>query len=388
MRIADPRPAARQPEHPSRTMIPLIDLRAQYRAIRPEVDTAVRRVLDSGQYILGPEVEAFEREMAAYCRMRHAAAVASGTDALALSLRACGIGPGDEVITTAFSFFATAEAILAVGAIPVFVDIDASTYQMDPAAARAAVTRRTKALLPVHLYGHPVRMDEVCALAKRHRLRVIEDCAQAVGAEWGGQRVGGFGDAGCFSFYPSKNLGAYGDGGMVVTNDARLADTVRLLRAHGSRARYAHVRVGTNSRLDELQAAVLRVKLRHLNAWTAARRRLAQAYRAAFERERVLEVRVPLAHPDAKPVYHLYVVQTPRRARVQAALHRAGIATQVAYPSILPDQPALRGLRLRAVSCAVARAAAARVLALPVYPELPPRTVETIARTIGRALRA
>ncbi|MBI4340976.1 MAG: DegT/DnrJ/EryC1/StrS family aminotransferase, partial [Candidatus Omnitrophica bacterium] len=235
--------------------IPLLDLRAQYRSIKPEIDAAIQRVLDSGHFILGPEVEALEREIAAYCGATHAVGVASGTDALELSLRALGIGAGDEVITTAFSFFATAEAIVAVGAIPVFVDIELQTYNLDPEQVAAAVTPRTTAILPVHLYGHPCAIEPIMATAKRHGLKVIEDCAQAIGAQVHGKRVGSFGHAAALSFFPSKNLGGYGDGGMVVTNDAKVADAVKLLRVHGSRRRYWHEQLGRNSRLDELQAA-------------------------------------------------------------------------------------------------------------------------------------
>ncbi|MBI3022073.1 MAG: DegT/DnrJ/EryC1/StrS family aminotransferase, partial [Candidatus Omnitrophica bacterium] len=217
---------------------PLVDLRAQYRSIRREIDRAIRRVVAGGQFVLGPEVEAFEREAAAYCGTRYAVGVASGTDALELSLRACGIGPGDEVITSAYSFFATAEAIVAVGAAPAFVDIEPATYTLDPAEVAAKMTPRTKAIIPVHLYGHPCAMDRIMEIARAHRVKVIEDCAQAIGAVFRGRRVGSFGDAGCLSFYPSKNLGGYGDGGMVVTNSPSVAERIRLLRNHGSRERY------------------------------------------------------------------------------------------------------------------------------------------------------
>ncbi|MEK7214768.1 MAG: DegT/DnrJ/EryC1/StrS family aminotransferase, partial [Chloroflexota bacterium] len=259
--------------------VPLVDLKAQYQRLKPEIDAAVGRVLASGQFILGPEVKALEQELAAYCGTTEAVSVASGTDALELSLRACGIGPGDEVITTASSFFATAEAILAVGARPVFVDIEPLTYTIDVAQIVPAVSPRTKAILPVHLYGHPCDMDALMRIAQRYKLLVIEDGAQAIGARDREQRVGSFGIAGCFSFFPSKNLGAYGDGGAVVTNDGKVAEHLRLLRVHGSSQKYVHTISGRNSRLDELQAAILRAKLPYLEAWHQARRQHAQTYR-------------------------------------------------------------------------------------------------------------
>ena len=368
------------------TQIPLIDLQAQYRAIKPEVDRAIQRVLDRGQFVLGPEGQALEQELAAYCGTRYAVAVASGTDALELSLRACGIRPGDEVITSAFTFFATAEAILAVGAVPVFVDIEPAAYTLDPAAVDAAVSRRTKAIIPVHLYGHPCAMDRIMAVARAHRIKVIEDCAQAIGARYRGQRVGGFGNAGCLSFYPSKNLGAYGDGGMVVTDDRSLAERLRLLRNHGSRDRYRHLVLGTNSRLDELQAAVLRVKLRRLNSWNEARRRNAQRYARAFAEAGLDEVLLPQEQPGHVHVYHLYTIRLQQRDRIARALAKQGIATQVAYPLILPAQPGLRPWRRAGQRFPHADAAAREVLSLPMYPELTPALINRVVAQIARAL--
>lgn len=367
--------------------VPLVDLQAQYRLIRREINTAIRRVMASGQFILGPEVEALEREIAAYCGTREAVAVASGTDALELSLRALGIGPGDEVVTTAFSFFATAEAIVAVGATPVFVDIELSTYTMDPEALAAAVTPRTAAVLPVHLYGQPCAMDRVLAVARRCGLALIEDCAQAIGAEFGGRRVGGFGQAGCLSFFPSKNLGGYGDGGMVVMNDATLAARVRLLRAHGSLAKYRHIRLGTNSRLDALQAAVLRAKLPHLDRWNAARRRHARRYTALLERAQLgAQLVPPHEAPGRTHVYHLYTLRVRGRDRLQRALAAHGIASQAAYPSTLPSQPALRGrVRVRG-RCPRAQQAAREVLSLPMYPELTPGTIRRVVDRVTAIL--
>lgn len=367
--------------------IPLTDLRAQYRTIRREIARAIQRVLDRGQFVLGPEGAALERDIAATCGAREGIAVASGTDALELALRACGVGPGDEVLTSAFSFFATPEAILAVGARPVFVDIDPVTCNLDPAQLDATRTRRTRAIIPVHLYGHPCAMAPILAFARRYRLAVIEDCAQAIGARARGRPVGSFGDAAALSFYPSKNLGAYGDGGMVVTNRADVARQVRLLRAHGGRRQYDHVAVGMNSRLDELQAAVLRVKLRRLARWSEARRRNARRYAASFRRHGLRQVGLPQEQPGCRAVYYLYTVRMPLRARVQAALAKAGIATQVAYPSTLPQQPALQMLNVRR-RYPQAERAAREMLALPMYPELTPAQIERVVACIARALRA
>lgn len=366
--------------------IPLVDLRAQYRAVRPQIDRAIRRVIASGQFILGPEVAALEREFAAFCRTRHAVGVASGTDALELALRACGIGPGDEVLTAGYSFIAAAEAILAVGARPVFADIEPVSYAVDPAALAARITRRTAAIIPVHLFGHPCDMDAVGRVARRHGLAVIEDCAQVVGATFRGRPVGSFGDAAAFSFYPSKNLGGYGDGGIVVTSRSGLANRVRLLRAHGSRIQYRHDLLGRNSRLDELQAAVLRVKLRHLRRWNQARRRNARRYHEAFRRQGLYQVVLPQERPRCTHVYHLYCIRTPRRDRVRAALAKQGIATQVAYPSTLPQQPALRSVVSRADCCPVAERISREILALPMYPELTAAQISRIVRAVSTAL--
>lgn len=368
----------------SSLQIPLIDLHAQYRAIKPEIDEAIQRVLESGQFILGPEVEALEREIAAYCGVKHAVGVASGTDALELSLRACGIGPGDEVITTAYSFFATAEAIIAVGARPIFVDIELETYNLDPAQVDARVTPKTKAIIPVHLYGHPCEMDAILRVAKAHRLKVIEDCAQAIGARYYGARVGSFSHAGALSFYPSKNLGGYGDGGMVVTNDAALAEQIRLLRAHGSRERYHHEALGTNSRLDELQAAILRVKLRHLDDWNAARRAHARAYTKALNR--LKDLTLPIERVGCEHVYHLYSIRTPQRDVLQHALTKQGIATQVAYPSTLPAQPALAAHATSRNAFPHAEATSRAILALPLYPELTVELIDGIVQAIATNL--
>ena len=367
--------------------IPLIDLRAQYEAIKPEIDAAIQQVLERGQFILGPDVDALERELAAFCGTAHAVAVASGTDALELALRACDIGPGDEVITTAFSFAATAEAILAVGARPVFVDIEPVTYTLDPDQIESAVTPKTKAILPVHLYGHPCQMDPIMRIAAQRRLDVIEDCAQALGATYRGARVGGCGRAGCLSFYPTKNLGAYGDAGMVVTNDPDVAERVRLLREHGSRRRYHHEILGTNSRLDELQAAILRVKLRSLDRWNEARRAHAQRYSSAIQRAGLPGIQLPREEPDCRHAYALYTIRLNGRDQVAERLAARGIATQVAYPSILPSQPALQPWVASAARFAQSCAAAAEVLSLPMYPELTDAAIARIAKALVEAAR-
>ena len=365
--------------------IPLVDLVSQYRAIKPEIDRAIQSVVERGQFILGPEVEALEREVAAYGGASEAVGVASGTDALALSLRACGVGAGDEVATSALSFFATAEAILAVGATPVFVDIDPATYTLDPAQLDVKITPRTKAILPVHLYGHPCAMEPILRIAARRALPVIEDAAQAIGAEYRGRKAGSLGVAGAFSFFPSKNLGAYGDGGMVVTNDRKVAETIRLLRVHGSRERYRHVAVGMNSRLDELQAAVLRVKLQHLDAWTESRRRHAQTYRELFARHGLSDLVLPEEASGCRHVYHLFVIRTRHRAAIARALEAQGIGCQVTYPATLPQQPALVSLASAREAYPVAEAAASEVLSLPCYPELTPALIEDVVSTIAQA---
>ena len=365
--------------------LPLIDLQAQYRAIKPDIDRAIGDVLARGQFVLGPEGEALEQELARYCGVRHAAAVASGTDALELALRACGVGPGHEVITTAYSFIATAEAIVAAGAVPVFADIDPRTCNLDPARIEPLVTKRTKAVIPVHLYGHPCEMRAIGRIARRRRLAVVEDCAQAIGARAGGRPVGSFGDAAALSFYPSKNLGAYGDGGMVVTNSARIASQVRLLRVHGGRVRYRHEALGMNSRLDELQAALLRVKLRRLDRWTAARRQAARRYAAAFRAAGLAgRIRLPVERAGCQHVYHLYTVRVNGRDRIQRALAGQGIDTQVAYPGSLPDQPALAAYRRLSPPCPEARRASREVLSLPMFPELSSASIRRIVTAISR----
>ncbi len=347
--------------------VPLVDLRSQYQTIKHEVTAAFEDVLENMQLFLGPQVQAFEKEFAAYCGCHHGIGVASGTDALALALRACGVGPGDEVVTVANTFIATVEAIALVGARPVFVDIDADTYTMNWQQLDQVLTPRTRALLPVHLYGHPVEMQPVLDFARTHGLRVIEDASQAHGATYYGQRVGSFGDIGCFSLYYSKNLGAYGEAGICVTNDGGLAASLCMLRDHGSRIRYRHEMLGVNARLDELQAAVLRVKLRYLDQWNTARQEHAQAY---TEHLREMGVGVPFVQPWRTHVYCYYVVQVQERDQVRKVLEQEGIATGIHYPTPIHLQPACARYGYVRGRLPVTETLSERIVSLPMYPEL------------------
>ncbi|HID87650.1 MAG TPA: DegT/DnrJ/EryC1/StrS family aminotransferase, partial [Anaerolineae bacterium] len=348
-------------------MIPIVDLKAQYQSIKDEINGAVQGVLESGRFILGPNVEALEREVAEYCQCRYGVGVASGTDALRLSLHALGIGPGDEVITTPFTFIATANTISHTGATPVFVDIDPRTYNIDPAEIEGAITERTKAILPVHLYGQPADMGPIMEIARRYNLRVIEDCAQAIGAEYRGRRVGSLGDVGCLSFYPTKNLGAYGDGGMVVTNDPEIAERVDVLRRQGGRVKYHAEVLGFNSRLDELQAAILRVKLRHLDEWTEARRQRAHRYNELLGDSAIV---TPYEGDGIRHVYYLYTIRAPRRDELRDHLQRRGISATAYYPLSLHRQKLYRDLGYGEVSLPQSERAEREVLSLPMYPEL------------------
>lgn len=366
------------------TEIPLLDLRAQYASIRAEVEQAVRRVLESQQCILGPDVAALEEEIAAYCGTKHAVGCGSGTDALLLALRALDIGPGDEVLTTPFTFFATAGAVANVGARPVFADIDPRTFNLDPAAARDALRRhpRVKAILPVHLFGLCADMDEFLAMAAERGIAVIEDAAQAIGAEHRGRRAGSMGAIGCFSFFPTKNLGGAGEGGILTTSDGRLAERLRALRVHGSRVRYYHDEVGTNSRLDTLQAAILRVKLKRLEQWTA--RRIAHA---GLYRKTLAELGVPVRAPElpawpSRHVYHQFVIRAPQRDRLRRWLAGQGIASEIYYPLPLHRQKCFLHLGYEPGALPESERAAAEVLALPIYPELEPEQVARICRSI------
>ncbi|MGQ9918280.1 MAG: DegT/DnrJ/EryC1/StrS family aminotransferase [Bryobacteraceae bacterium] len=371
---------------PAGFRIPLLDLTAQYSAIRGEIEEAVRRVFQSQQFILGPDVAALEQEVAAYCGVEHAIGCGSGTDALLLALRALGIGPGDEVLTTPFTFFATAGAIANVGARPVFADIDPATFNLDPVQAREVLEKRprVRAILPVHLYGLCADMDPLLEMARGRGIPVIEDAAQAIGAEYCGRRAGSMGAIGCFSFFPTKNLGGAGEGGILTTHDAALAERLRALRVHGSRVRYYHDEVGTNSRLDTLQAAVLRVKLRHLEEWTARRIALAETYRQTFRRLGT-PVRVPeLPAYPARHVYHQFVIRAPRRDRLREFLAANGIGAEIYYPLPLHRQKCFDALGYTEGSFPESERAAREVLALPIYPELSAADIGEVCSTIHR----
>jgi len=369
--------------------IPLADLQAQYQAIGEEIDAAIGRVISKSSFILGPEVANFEQAFAVYCGAEHCVGVSSGTAALELALRALGVGPGDEVITVAHTFIATAEAISAVGAKPVFVDIDAHTYNLAPEGFTEAITARTRAVMPVHLYGQPADMTRINRIAREHGLRVIEDAAQAHGATWEERRAGVLGDAACFSFYPGKNLGAYGDAGAVVTNQAEIAEQVRLLRNHGRRAKYLHEQIGFGERLDALQAAILGAKLPHLDDWIEARNRLAARYTSLLAD---LELELPQVAEEARHAWHLYVVRTPRRDEMLEHLHQHGIGAGVHYPIPLHLQPAYIELGYRKGDLPVTEAVADTCLSLPLYPEMTEeqqdRVVQCIAEFMGQPERA
>jgi dTDP-4-amino-4,6-dideoxygalactose transaminase len=359
--------------------VPFGDLKSRVRSLRPEIDAALARVLDSGWFVLGPEVEALEGELAAAFGARDCVTVANGTEAIQLALEGLGVGAGDEVITSPLTAAFTALAVLRTGARPVFADLDPATLNVSPAAVERAVTPRTRALLPVHLYGHPADLDPLLEIARRRRLAVVEDACQAHGARYKKRAVGALAGAGALSFYPTKNLGALGDGGAVLTNDPELAGRVRRLRNGGQSDRYHHEVAGVNSRLDEVQAAVLRVALRRLDAWTERRRALAALYRAELEGARVL---LPSEQPYADAVYHLYVVRHPRRDALAAALGERGIGTLVHYPIPLHLQPAFAALGGKPGDLPVAEAAAREVLSLPLHPELTDDQVRAVAAAV------
>jgi dTDP-4-amino-4,6-dideoxygalactose transaminase len=351
--------------------VPLLDLQAQYLPLRQPLLDALTGVADSQQFIMGPEVEAFEREVAAVVDVQHAIGVSSGTDALLAALMALEIGPGDEVVTSTFSFFATAGCIARVGARPVLVDIDPETFNIDVVAATRACTARTRALMPVHLFGQSADMSAVLALADEYNLKVIEDAAQAIGASDHGGKVGGIGHLGCFSFFPSKNLGGFGDAGLVTTNDEKLAHTVRLLRNHGMAPKYFHKVVGGNFRIDALQAAVLRVKLPHLAGWTEGRRANAARYRQLFQQAGLSgTVRLPSERPDRHHIYNQFVIRVPDRDALKAHLDAAGVGTEIYYPVPFHRQECFASLGYKEGDFPIAEQAAAEVLALPIYPEL------------------
>ena len=360
-------------------MIPFVDLKAQYASIKEEVNAAIQGVLDSCQFTLGSEVAAFEQEFAAYCGAAHGVGVNTGTSALHLALLAAGIGRGDEVITIPFTFVATVSAIDYTGATPVFVDIDPRSFTMDAGAIEAAITDKTKAILPVHLYGQPADMDPILEIARRHGLIVIEDAAQAHGAEYKGRRAGSMGDMGCFSFYPGKNLGACGEGGMVVTDNAEYARTIRMLRDWGAEKKYHHVLKGYNFRLEGMQGAVLRVKLRHLEAWTEARRAAAARYDLLLQGS---GVPTPQAMAYARHVYHIYAIRTCHRQAWQDALQAQGIQTGIHYPTPVHLLPAFADLGYHAGQFPHAERAANEVLSLPMFAELTEAQGEEVARAV------
>ena len=350
---------------------PLVDLKAQYRSIKAEVDAAIQRVMDSQQFILGPEVESLEREVADYCATRFAVACASGSDALLLALMALNLGPGDEVVTTPFTFVATAGAIARLGARPVFVDIDPATYNIDAHKLADAITPKTRAIIPVHLFGMSADMDPIMKIAGQSGLPVIEDAAQAIGATYSGKTVGSIGLCGCFSFFPSKNLGGAGDGGMLTTNDEAFAGKLRVLHLHGGRTKYEYELMGMNSRLDALQAAILRVKLRHLDAWSQGRREKAARYRerfAKFELDRM--VRQPLTPANCTHIYNQYVIRTQRRDELKTFLRDCGVPSDIYYPLPLHLQKAFAFLGHKAGDFPESERASKEVLALPVFPEM------------------
>ena len=379
--------------------VPLLDLKAQYATIRQEVRHALDRVIESQHFILGPEVEALEREVAIYSQCSHGIGVSSGTDALLVSLMALGIAPGDEVITTSFSFFATAGAIARLGAHPVFVDIDPVSYNIEPESLESRITSRTKALIPVHLYGQMTDMAPVMDIARSHGLRVIEDAAQAIGAEYRGSRAGSIGDLGCLSFFPSKNLGGFGDGGMVVTNDPELADRVALLRGHGYRPKYYNKVVGGNFRLDPLQAAVLRVKLPYLDGWTEARQRNAARYRRLFDDAGLVgdpgdlnappddAVILPEETGHGRHIYNQFVIRSSRRDALMASLKEQGIGSEIYYPVPLHLQECFTGLGYKPGDLPHSERAARETLALPIYPELTAQMQASVVEAIRRFYR-
>jgi len=359
--------------------IPLLDLVTQYHTIKDEMDEAVLGVLESGKFILGPNVTALEQEVAAYLGVKHAIGMASGTDALLIGLRVAGVGAGDEVIVPSYSFFATAGTVLTVGARPVFVDVHPETYLIDIRQLEAAITPKTKAIIPVHLYGQPADMDEITALAKKHGLAVVEDNAQAFGAEYKGKKTGAMGDIGCLSFFPSKNLGAYGDGGMIVTNNDQMAEKSRMLRTHGWKKKYFPEMLGYNSRLDEIQAAILRVKLKHLDGWNKRRGEIAHTYSQHLKE---IGLRPPVEAPERTHVYHLYMVPFQQRDKVQQQLKEAGIASEVYYPQPLHLAAPCRALGTVAGQFPVSEQASRSLLALPLYPELSNTQIERVVQAI------
>jgi len=361
--------------------VPLIDVTRQYAPIRDEIDKAIGKVIDHCRFILGPEVKQFEAEIAKFCGAKYAVGVASGTDALLLSLRACGIGPGDEVITSDFSFFSSAGVVSRLGARPVFVDIDLNTYNMDPARIEKAITSRTKVIMPVHLFGQCADMDPILEIARKHNLKVVEDAAQAIGGRYKNRSAGTIGDAGCFSFFPTKNLGCSGDGGMVVTNNDEIAEMVRILRVHGGKSEYSHEIVGYNSRLDTLQAALLLVKLPHLKAWTEARRKNAARYDDAFKD---LPIKTPVAWKENYHIYNQYTIAVENRKELVERLKERQIGHKIYYPLSFHLQECFGGLNYKHGDFPDSEKAAEAVVSIPIFGEMTDREQQEVIDTIRR----
>ncbi len=363
--------------------VAFLDIKRQYASIKEELDQAVFSVLSHAKFIMGPEVKAFEEQVAKYCGTKFAIGVASGTDALLLSLRACGVGPGDEVITTGFSFFATAGVITRLGAIPVYVDIDPDTYNIAPDKIEEKITPKTKAIMPVHLFGQCADMDPIMEIAKKHNLKVVEDAAQAIGSEYKGKKAGNLSDSGCLSFFPSKNLGAAGDGGMVVTHDPKMAELVRILRVHGAKPKYYHSIVGYNSRLDTLQAAILSVKLKYLDGWTQKRREHADVYNAAFKD---LDIITPKEEDFNYHIYNQYTIALKNRDRLREFLKENQIGHDVYYPVPLHLQECYKSLGYKEGDLPVIERKAREVVSIPVYPELAEEEQSFVIETIKKAV--
>jgi len=363
-------------------MIPMVDLQRQYKILKSEIDAAIQSVLESAQFILGPNVSALEKDVAAYHNVPHAVGVASGTDALLLALRACGVGPGDEVITTPFTFIATADVISLLHAKPVFVDIRPDTFNIDPGNIEERITEKTKAMIPVHLFGHAVDMDPVMALADKYNLRVIEDCAQAFGAIYRGRKVGTIGDCGCFSFFPSKNLAGYGDGGMIITGDEELAGNLRLLRNHGSAVKYHHKLLGYNSRLDEIQAAILRVKMKRIDAFNQKRRTNADMYRTFIRRNDMI---LPEEMPGCTHVYHQFTLRSKHRDQLMDVLTKNHVSSAIYYPVPLHRQEVFVSRYGDSAILPNSDVCANEVLSLPMFPELEKEEIQHISDVINHA---
>jgi dTDP-4-amino-4,6-dideoxygalactose transaminase len=366
--------------------VPILDLKAQYNTIREEVRVAVDTVLEKQHFILGPEVKALEKEIAAYCGTKYAVGVASGTDALILGLRACGVGPGDEVIVPSFTFIATADAVSALGAKPVFAEIERRTFNLAPESVKRLINPRTKAIVPVHLYGQCVDMEPLLELAKTHNLRIVEDTAQAIGATCDGRRAASMGDAGCISFFPSKNLGGYGDGGMVVTNSEEVFNHLLSLRSHGSIRKYFSEEQGWNSRLDEMQAAILRVKLGHLDQWNRQRRAAAGLYDQILQ-DTVPEAEIPGRNGLGEHVFHQYTVRVADRDQVQKRLAESGVTTMVYYPTPIHLQPIYSALGYRPGDLPVTEAACRQALSLPMFPEITVEQIEYVCAALRQAVK-